>query len=69
MKLATKNKIFDKLHHAFVYGCIGLTFVTAVAITQLGYDYFVNVKPVKKVEKLKAERELLKEGSAFIPDV
>lgn len=68
MRLSAKNKLLDKFHHGFVYCCMGLSVVALVGLAQMGYDYYVNIKPALKAEKLKKERELLQEGSPFLSE-
>lgn len=54
---ARKNTIYDALHHAVVYVCMGATLAGSGVLCYMGYKYFTSVKPNLKIESLKKLKE------------
>lgn len=56
-KRQVRNKIFDRLHRGTVMVCMGVTVISTLNLCYFGYQYFVQIKPQKKLEQLKFIQE------------
>uniref|UniRef100_A0A6V7I765 Uncharacterized protein n=1 Tax=Bracon brevicornis TaxID=1563983 RepID=A0A6V7I765_9HYME len=63
MRKFSKAKVMDRLHHAFVYGCMALTAAGLFDLGWVGYQYYVYIKPARQAEQLRLQQELLQEGA------
>lgn len=57
LKPRTRNKFFDLFHHGFVTVCIGVTVLSTVGLGYIGYFYYTQMKPQRKLEQLKIIQE------------